>query len=652
MKKYSASLAVIVPAGVFMWLTFFCLAASAAEKHPFGPEDWAKLRGAHAVAVAPDGSTILYRVDFGASKGETNKEWRLIAADGSNGHELKLPEHFEPLGFTRDGSKLYGVLEDKKSRKLATFPVLAGAPNENPAVFAASPERVDTAALSPDGARFAVVADPRTADPLDEMHTVVENEQASLYVMNAEGSSGTWWCPKAQNVAGMAWSSEGSSIALLSQTPMIGYHYVHSYIDVCTATGARRVTDIPNAAASEIPSGTGGIAWISGGKELAFVSTTTDVLTPDHVWTVAAAGGTPVDRTPNLAASALGISEDAHGNVWVIVARGVRSEVDSFSNGELKTAYQWDNGTVQGTPVAPEIATAPQRLVFSVEDPEHATNLAVAEGTKLKKITNESDDQLSNLALGPVKVVHWKSKEGIQLEGIATFPVGYVAGKKYPFLVLPHGGPEANDVLDFNSFARLIAAMGYVVLQPQYRGSTGYGTDFLNAIYQHFGDRAYHDVDSATDFAIEQGWADPNRLAIFGWSAGGFMTSWTVTQNHRYKAAIEGAGISDWLSFMWTSDVQQIDYDQRWPDENPDAFLKFSAVMHAKDVTTPLLILHGAGDIRVPTYQGREFYLALAARGKTVRMVTYHDSPHFPKLWEQRADIFKEIRAWLEHYNP
>src|SRR3984957_15308424 len=597
-----------------MWLTFFCLAASAAEKHPFGPEDWAKLRGAHAVAVAPDGSTILYRVDFGASKGETNKEWRLIAADGSNGHELKLPEHFEPLGFTRDGSKLYGVLEDKKSRKLATFPVLAGAPNENPAVFAASPERVDTAALSPDGARFAVVADPRTADPLDEVHTVVENEQASLYVMNAEGSSGTWWCPKAQNVAGMAWSSEGSSIALLSQTPMIGYHYVHSYIDVCTATGARRVTDIPNAAASEIPSGTGGIAWISGGKELAFVSTTTDVLTPDHVWTVAAAGGTPVDRTPNLAASALGISEDAHGNVWVIVARGVRSEVDWFSNGGRQTEYQWENGTVQGTPVAPEIATAPQRLVLGVEDPEHATNLAVAEGTKLKKITNESDDQFSNLALGPVKVVHWKSKEGIQLEGIATFPAGYVAGKKYPFLVLPHGGPEANDVLDFNSFARLIAAMGYVVLQPQYRGSTGYGTDFLNAIYQHFGDRAYHDVDSATDFAIEQGWADPNRLAIFGWSAGGFMTSWTVTQTGRYKAAIEGAGITAWISFIPTIDTWQTDYDARMQEKDAPALERFSAVMHVNQVTTPLLILHGEADVRVPTFQGHEFHALLLER--------------------------------------
>ena len=122
-----------------------------------------------------------------------------------------------------------------------------------------------------------------------------------------------------------------------------------------------------------------------------------------------------------------------------------------------------------------------------------------------------------------------KSKEGIALEGIATFPACYVTGTRYPFLVLPHGGPESNDLLSLDSLSRIIAGLGYVVLQPEYRGSTGYGAAFLAAIYQHFGDRAYHDVDSATDYAIAEGWADPNRLAIFGWSAGGFMTSWTVT---------------------------------------------------------------------------------------------------------------------------
>ena len=213
-------------------------------------------------------------------------------------------------------------------------------------------------------------------------------------------------------------------------------------------------------------------------------------------------------------------------------------------------------------------------------------------------------------------------------------------------------GRKRNDALEMDAFSRIIAGLGYVVLQPEYRGSTGYGDEFLNAIFQHFGDRAYRDVDSATDFAIAQGWADPQKLAIFGWSAGGFMTSWTVTQTHRYRAAIEGAGITDWAPFLWTSDIQQFDYDDRWPEKDPAAFAQFSAVAHASAVTTPLLILHGAADLRVPTFQGREYFEVLKANGKTTRMVTYPGSPHFPRLWEQRRDVVREITAWLARYNP
>ncbi len=258
---------------------------------------------------------------------------------------------------------------------------------------------------------------------------------------------------------------------------------------------------------------------------------------------------------------------------------------------------------------------------------------------------------MAAVELGDERIARWKSKDGIALERIATFPAGYVEGRKYPFLVLPHGGPEANDLLGFNSVARMIAGLGYVVLQPEYRGSTGYGADFLAAIYQHFGDRAYQDVDSATDYALAQGWADSNHLAIFEWIAGGFMTAWTVTQTNRYAAAIEGAGITDWGPFLRTSDIQQIDYDARWTDEHPDAFRKFSAVAFADKVTTPLLILHGEADQRVPTFQGTEYFQILAARGKTVRMVTYPGSPHFPILWEQRLNVMQEIADWLEKYN-
>jgi len=130
------------------------------------------------------------------------------------------------------------------------------------------------------------------------------------------------------------------------------------------------------------------------------------------------------------------------------------------------------------------------------------------------------------------------------------------------------------------------------------------------------------------------------------------MTSWTVTQTQRYKAAIEGAGITDWLSFIPESDISQVDYDMRYQEKDAAPFLKFSAVMYADKVTTPLLILHGEADQRVPMLQGREFFVLLAERGKTVRMVTYPGSPHFPQMAEQRRNVFLELSDWLGKYNP
>jgi acetyl esterase/lipase len=617
-------------------------------RHAFTVDDASTLRSAAAVAVSPDGKSVLYRVRFGGAKGPDNTEWQLIAAAGGESRHLTIPEKFRPAGFTRDGAAFYGTYEVNKMGQLAA---MALAPPNTPAATAATPipltalpRGIHSALISPDGLHYAILADPRLPDPMEDVHTVIESEPTSIFVIGADGSGGAWWCPTLRDVGEVAWSRDGASLAVLSTTPKIGFHYVRSFIDICSSAGPRHVTTVDEAAS--------GIGWINGEKEIAFLSTTSPVLTPDHVWTVAASGGTPIDRTPKLEGSAIQLSVDVNGNAWVSVARGVKSEVDAFQNNSLTPTYQWAQGIIASGPIVSQIAFAPPVQVFTVADPQHASNVAIAHGNTLQRITSEGDEQLAKVALGEVRAVHWTSKEGIALEGIVTFPADYKAGQSYPFLVLPHGGPEANDTLRLDMFSRTIAGMGYIVLQPEYRGSTGYGTDFLNAIYQHFGDRAYRDVDSATDYAIAQGWADPNRLAMFGWSAGGFMTSWTVTQTNRYKAAIEGAGITDWLSFMWTSDVQQIDYDARWPDKNPEAFLIFSAVMHSENVATPLLVLHGAADERVPTYQGREFFEVLAAHGKTTRMVTYPGSPHFPTVWEQRQDVFREIAAWLARYNP
>jgi dipeptidyl aminopeptidase/acylaminoacyl peptidase len=583
----------------------------------------------------------LYEVLSDGTSGPVNKhDWHFIGASGENARKLELPEHFEPSGFTKEGTALYGIEPIGQLPQLALVPLAEGGPTQ----ILALPSGIHSATISPDGGRFAVLADSRKKDPLAQVHTVVENGETSLYVVGANGAGGGWWCTTLKDITDIAWSPDGSQIAVVTQWPKMGHHELHSFVDVCTATGTRRLAEIPN--------GTRGIAWGPGGQELVFASTSTPVLTAEHVWTVPVSGGAAVDRTPSLTGTAVTVAGDPRGTVWVEMHQGVFSEVDTYRAGKLETAYRWPDGIVAGLPVSPAMASSPGVLAFNVGDPYHAENIAVVGGADLRLITHEGDDTLASVSLGEAKVVHWTAKDGTKLEGIATFPADYVAGKKYPFLVLPHGGPEANDEFRFDLFSRLISGMGYVVLQPQYRGSTGYGADFLAAIYQHFGDRAYNDVDSGTDFAIAQGWADPNRLAIFGWSAGGFMTSWTVTQTHRYKAAIEGAGITDWLSFIPTSDTWQVDYDARLQEKDSTPMLQFSPVMHVDQVTTPLLILHGEADVRVPAFQGREYYVLLAERGKIVRMVTYPGSPHFPRLAEQRRDVFKEVQDWLKRYNP
>jgi dipeptidyl aminopeptidase/acylaminoacyl peptidase len=625
---------------------------TAASRHLFGAKDFASLHSAEAKAVSPDG-VILYVVTFGGDQGPTHEEWWTVAPDGARATKLDLPADFSPMGYTRDGHSLYGAWKINKLPQLAVFSLQDGKSAPVPSAVVLLPRGIDSALPNPQGNQFAIVADPRPPDPLDSARHVQEPDEDSIYVVNTDGTGGRWWCSSLKYVSAsvlgggagaLAWSADGQSLAVLSDLPRIGHHDVATDIDVCSASGDTHVAHIPNTVS--------GIAWANSGRDIAFLSTKSAVLTPEHIWTVAVSGGNAEDRTPNFDATAMDLTSDVHGHVWVLVERGVRNEVDEYSNGALKPVYQWPEGVLAGLPIGSLYRSGTDQIAMTVSDPEHTRNVAVPDSDHLRRITHEGDTEPANINLGPVRDLHWKSKEGINLEGIATFPAGYVEGRKYKFLVFPHGGPEANDELALDPFARLIAGLGYVVLQPEYRGSTGYGADFLASIYQHFGDRAYRDVDSATDYAIAQGWADPNRLAIFGWSAGGFMTSWTVTQTGRYKAAIEGAGITDWAPFLWTSDIQQTDYDARWTDEDPDAFRQFSAVDFAKDVTTPLLILHGEADRRVPTFQGIEYFQILAARGKTVRMVTYPGSPHFPDLWEQRLNVMQELADWLAKYNP
>ena len=633
--------------GILIFCSLGAAPLVAADKRPFASSDYNSLRSATPVAISPDGKAILYEVQFFDEKGPAKNEWHTVPVAGGAALKLDLPAQFTPSGFTKDGA-LFGDYRIDNQTQLAIVPMMSGKPTiiltlpRGGRVAAISQNGGTQLAISPDGGKIAVLGDTREKDKHDQ-HKVVENDEASLYVFDLHSNGGGWWCSDLRTISYFAWSKDSKRLAVTTRLPKFGNHDAHSMLYICGEDGSRQLADVPTL--------TAGVAWSADEKELVFASTKAPTLTAEHVWTVAIAGGAPVDRTPDLDGTAT-IVKNHRDAVLVELRRGVRTEIDSFEDGKLTRLLHWPDGITIGMPAANPFPDMPDVEAVGVGDPAHSGNVAVVREGQLQKITLEGDAQLAAIDLGETRVVHWTSKEGVKLEGIATFPPGYTSAKRYPFLVFPHGGPESNDQLGLDPRALYIAARNYVVLRPEYRGSTGYGTAHMAAIYQHFGDRAYRDVDSATDFAIAQGWADPARLAIFGWSAGGFMSSWTVTQTHRYKAAIEGAGVTNWLTFIPTSDYWQTDYDARLQEKDPGPFLKFSAVMFADKVTTPLLILQGSDDVRVPSSQSTEFYALLKERGKTVRMVTYPGSPHFPRIAEQRRDVLDEVGSWLDQYNP
>lgn len=248
------------------------------------------------------------------------------------------------------------------------------------------------------------------------------------------------------------------------------------------------------------------------------------------------------------------------------------------------------------------------------------------------------NSQAPSLPLGHTEIVQWASRDGVPVEGLLTYPVGYKQGIRYPLLVVSHGGPAGTFLQYYLGMfspsqgpypIAAFASEGYLTLRANIRGSTGYGTEFRHANFNELGGRDFDDLMSGVDALVQRGIADPERLGIMGWSYGGFMAATAVTQTTRFKAASVGAGFTDLVSFegtflvpSWLPDF----YGELW--DRPDIYQKRSPVFNARGATTPTLIQHGAHDSTVPVGQARELFNALKRGGDTVRMEIYRNFGH------------------------
>ncbi len=289
--------------------------------------------------------------------------------------------------------------------------------------------------------------------------------------------------------------------------------------------------------------------------------------------------------------------------------------------------------------------------------------IASADDFKLTQIThvNKQFDK----PLGQEQVLNWQSTDGTNIEGLLITPENYDPKRKYPLYVDVHGGPasvqgqrylggcdEYSELLPPTTCPANILSLGYVILQVNYRGSNGYGLDFRVKNFGDFGGGDYNDIMTGIDHLIQQGVVDPHKIVMAGWSYGGYLAAWAISQSNRFSGAIDGDGLTDLISYTGTSDDTDFCFrylgSYFW-DANQPLYWARSPIAHVQNIKTPLLILEGGQDIRVPPSQAEELYNALTVLNRPVKMLIAPRQAHEPS---DPDTIEKEINAidqWLQN---
>lgn len=631
---------------------------------PLTAEQLASYSRPGSADMAPDGSRVAYVLAPVSKAADKDNEhavsaiWLVDAEDGEPRQFTSGLWEDREARWSPDGERL-AFLSDRAERGKHSVYVMSAAGGEGRRVFDQEGS-ISNLRWSPDGRYLSFIfTDPETPEEKERKENKddvkvwdAELKWRRLWLIDLEdGNNARAISPENRQTWGYAWSADGRQLAInTSPNPRINDIFGETRVDIIdVAAGTTRIL-------MSLTGPAGSMVWSADGERIAYLSTSGKVCQGEHIFVVPSAGGEPVNVTPDVAST---IEElvplDGGAALLAKIACGVnyaccRVEWDGAIGEPLGEGAPWGSFAD-----APAPSADGGKIALAWEDGANTPNIWVLD-TVAGSFERRTDHnpELERAALGKQQIVTWESDPGVTIEGILITPPGYEEGTRYPLVVQIHGGPTAhwpNSFYgDWHDWGQYLAGQGFAVLMHNPRGSTGYGSEFMNALYNHVGEIELRDLLAGVDAMIARGIADPDRLGVGGWSWGGYMTAWTVTQTDRFKAAVMGAGLPNMVSDNSIGDIPSanLSYFETSPYENPEPYWERSPIRYIRNCTTPVLILHGEADDRVNMYQSVEMYVALRELGREHQFVTYPREPHGIRERKHQIDLLERVAAWYK----
>ncbi len=613
--------------------------------------------------VSPDGKTVAFTVTARSRKGEHTERAIWLARDGEPAWRFTGGESDDrEASFSPDGQTL-AFLSNRKDPKRSAIYLLPLDGGEAQRLGDLEGD-LSHPRWAPDGKTLAVIrVDPETdvekkrKEEKDDPDVFEEDFKFTrLWLVDAK--SGKVRCPTwaARNVWNFAWQPYSSGLVYVSTLQnTINSLFTTATLWYVPASGglARQVAEFSPAPGSPV------VREVDGEPVVALIGSALRDDPSPSIWTVPLAGGTPVNRLSGFEGAVQSLIADPRSADGLIVriVEGTRGRLYTLSAGAgpltpIELPDLESGGSILD---GPSVSCDGEHIAFAWSRSDRPLEIFVkAPGENARTVTSLGKEFASRLT--PGEVVSWTSPDGVSVEGILLYPRDHDAAKRYPLLVQVHGGPcwqwEDRANLSWHDWGQMLTSRGYAVLLPNPRGSTGRGSDFERLLVDDVGGGESKDLVSGAQAMVERGIADPDRLAIGGWSWGGYLTAWTITQTDVFKAAIMGAGVANLVSDHAAGDIAEANmaYYSGHPYTHWDRYADRSPVRHAANVSTPTLILHGGADSRVHPTQGMEFHRALQVLGVPVRFVRYPREGHGIAERHHQIDLMKRIVEWLERY--